>query len=179
MIRRHAVAIALSCLALVSCGGEQHSDLRQFVKDSDNMPRGRIPPLPEVKPYEPFEYAAFDLTDPFLPRKIAAGKSLARKPDDPRLDPNRRKGPLEAFPLENLKMVGTLQQKREHFALILTPDKNLYRVKSGDFMGQNFGRIVEISETTIKVKELVQDSGNDWKEEDRTLMLLDEQEGRK
>jgi type IV pilus assembly protein PilP len=179
MIRRHAVAIALSCLALVSCGGEQHSDLRQFVKDSDNMPRGRIPPLPEVKPYEPFEYAAFDLIDPFLPRKIAAGKPAARKSDDPRLDPNRRKGPLEAFPLENLKMVGTLQQKRENFALILTPDKNLYRVKSGDFMGQNFGRIVEISETTIKIKELVQDSGNDWKEEDRTMLLLDEQGGGK
>jgi type IV pilus assembly protein PilP len=179
MIRRYAVAIALSCLALVSCGGEQHSDLRQFVKDSDNMPRGRIPPLPEVKPYEPFEYSAFDLLDPVLPRKIAAGKPTKRPTDDPRLDPNRRKGPLEAFPLENLKMVGTLQQKRENFALILTPDKNLYRVKSGDFMGQNFGRIVEISETTIKIKELVQDSGNDWKEEDRTMLLLDEQGGGK
>ena len=172
MIRRH-VAIALSCLALVSCSGEQHSDLRQFVKDSDNMPRGRIQPLPEVKPYEPFEYAAFDLTDPFVPRKITAGKSVGKRPDDPRLDPNRRKGPLEAFPLENLKMVGTLQQKREHFALIVTPDKNLYRVKSGDFMGQNFGRIVEITETSIKIKELVQDSGNDWKEEDRTMLLLE------
>ena len=179
MIRRPAIAIALTCFALVSCGGEQHSDLRQFVRDSDNMPRGRIPPLPEVKPYEPFEYAAFDLLDPFIPRKITSGKQATKRSDDPRLDPNRRKGPLEAFPLENLKMVGTLQQKRENFALILTPDKNLYRVKSGDFMGQNFGRIVEISETSIKLKELVQDSGSDWKEEDRTLLLLDEQEARK
>jgi type IV pilus assembly protein PilP len=179
MNKRDVIAIALSCLALASCGGEQHSDLRQFVKDSDNMPRGRIPPLPEVRPYEPFEYAAFDLLDPFLPRKIASGKPTARKSDDPRLDPNRRKGPLEAFPLENLKMVGTLQQKRENFALILTPDKNLYRVKSGDFMGQNFGRIIEISETSVKLKELIQDSGSDWKEEERTLLLLDEQEARK
>jgi type IV pilus assembly protein PilP len=179
MNKRDVIAIALSCLALTSCGGEQHSDLRQFVKDSDNMPRGRIPPLPEVRPYEPFEYAAYDLLDPFLPRKIASGKPTARKSDDPRLDPSRRKGPLEAFPLENLKMVGTLQQKRENFALILTPDKNLYRVKSGDFMGQNFGRIIEISETSVKLKELIQDSGSDWKEEERTLLLLDEQETRK
>lgn len=179
MTKGNVIAAALSCLALVACSGEQHSDLRQFVKDSDNMPRGRIPPLPEVKPYEPFEYAAFDLIDPFLPRKIASGKPAARKSDDPRLDPNRRKGPLEAFPLENLKMVGTLQQKRENFALILTPDKNLYRVKSGDFMGQNFGRIVEISETSVKLKELIQDSGSEWKEEERTLLLLDEQEARK
>jgi type IV pilus assembly protein PilP len=76
-------------------------------------------------------------------------------------------------------MVGTLQQRKEYFALILTPDKNLYRVKSGDFMGQNFGRIVEISETSVKLKELIQDSGSEWKEEERTLLLLDEQEARK
>ena len=76
-------------------------------------------------------------------------------------------------------MVGTLQQKRENFALILTPDKNLYRVKSGDFMGQNFGRVIDISESAVKLKELIQDSGNDWKEEERLLLLQDEQEARK
>jgi type IV pilus assembly protein PilP len=141
------------------------------------MPRGRIPPLPEVKPYEPFEYAAFDLTDPFVVRTITPPKSA--KPD-PRLpDPNRRKGPLEAFPLENLKMVGSLSQKKEFFALIKTPDNNLYRVKMGDFMGQNFGRVIDISESAVKLKELIQDSGNDWKEEERLLLLQDEQEAKK
>jgi type IV pilus assembly protein PilP len=180
MIRHGAPLIALTCLALASCGGEQHSDLRQFVKDSDSMPRGRIPPLPEVKPYEPFEYAAFDLVDPFIPRKIETARPSGKGPIDPRLlDPNRRKGPLEAFPLENLKMVGSLQQKKEFYALIKTPDNNLYRVREGDFMGQNFGRIVDISESSVKLKELVQDSGNEWKEEERTLLLLDEQEARK
>jgi type IV pilus assembly protein PilP len=176
-MKRHILFIALACLALTSCSGEQHSDLRQFVKDSDSMQRGRIPPLPEVKPYEPFEYAAFDLLDPFVARKIEPTRT--GKPD-PRLpDPSRRKGPLEAFPLENLKMVGTLSQKREVFALIKTPDNNLYRVKSGDFMGQNFGRIIDITESAVKLKELVQDSGNDWKEEERLLLLQDEQEARK
>jgi len=177
MMQRHILFIAVACLALASCSSEQHSDLRQFVKDSDSMPRGRIPPLPEVKPYEPFEYAAFDLIDPFVTRKIEPPKSARA---DPRLpDPNRRKGPLEAFPLENLKMVGTLSQKREVFALIKTPDNNLYRVKSGDFMGQNFGRIIDITESAVKLKELIQDSGNDWKEEERLLLLQDEQEARK
>jgi type IV pilus assembly protein PilP len=177
MMKRHILFIALVCLALASCSGEQHSDLRQFVKDSDSMPRGRIPPLPEVKPYEPFEYAAYDLLDPFVARKIEPPKSA--KPD-PRLpDPSRRKGPLEAFPLENLKMVGTLSQKREVFALIKTPDNNLYRVRAGDFMGQNFGRITDITESAVKLKELIQDSGNDWKEEERLLLLQDEQEARK
>jgi len=167
-MKRTPLLIALSCLALVSCSSEQHSDLRQFVKDSDNMPRGRIPPLPEVKPYEPFEYAAYDLTDPFISRKIQPTQRASGKGPQP--PANHRKGPLEAFPLENLKMVGTLQQKRDMFALIKTPDNNLYRVKPGDFMGQNFGRIIDITESAIKLKELVQDS-TDWKEEERTLLL--------
>jgi type IV pilus assembly protein PilP len=168
---RLPTAILVACFALASCGGEQHSDLRQFVKDSDNMPRGRIPPLPEVKPYEPFEYAAFDLIDPFVPRKIEPPKPPALPGGTKPPDPNRRKGPLEAFPLENLKMVGTLQQKKNVFALIKAPDNNLYRVTTGDFIGQNFGRITDISEAAVKLKELVQDSGNEWKEEERTLLL--------
>jgi type IV pilus assembly protein PilP len=76
-------------------------------------------------------------------------------------------------------MVGTLSQKRDVFALIKTPDNNLYRVKSGDFMGQNFGRITGITESTVILKELVQDSGSEWKEEERTLLLQDEQETKK
>ena len=167
---RYRLSIALACLALVSCSGEQHSDLRQFVKDSDSMPRGRIPPLPEVRPYEPYEYAAFDLTDPFVPRKIEAPKP-SNIPGSLQPPKNHRKGPLEAFPLENLKMVGTLQQQKNIYALIKTPDNNLYRVKTGDFMGQNFGRVINISESALKLKELVQDSGNEWKEEERTLLL--------
>jgi len=171
-MKRHnlAIVIALGCLALSSCSGEQHSDLRQFVKDSDNMPRGRIPSLPEVKPYEPFEYAAYDLVDPFVPRKIEPPKA-ANIPGGLQPPANHRKGPLEAFPLENLKMVGTLQQQKAMYALIKTPDNNLYRVTSGDYIGQNFGRITDINETAVKLKELVQDSGNDWKEEERTLLL--------
>ena len=165
-----AIVVALSCLALSACSGEQHSDLRQFVKDSDSMPRGRIPPLPEVKPYEPFEYAAYDLVDPFVPRKIEPPKA-ANIPGGLQPPANHRKGPLEAFPLENLKMVGTLQQQKNMYALIKTPDNNLYRVRSGDYIGQNFGRITDINETAVKLKELVQDSGNDWKEEERTLLL--------
>ncbi len=165
-------AIALACLALSACGSERHLDeVRQFVKESDSIPRGNIPPLPEVKPYEPYEYAAYDLIDPFVPRKIEPPAPPKQQRDDPRLDPNRRKGPLEAFPLENLKMVGTLQQKKDIYALIKTPDNNLHRVKAGDFIGQNFGRITDISEAALKLKELVQDSGNEWKEEERTLLL--------
>ena len=168
-----AVAIAFSLLTLAACSGEQHSDLRQFVKDSENLPRGRIPPLPEVKPYEAFTYNAFDLLDPFVPRKIEPPKGIAVAGGIKPPDPNRRKEPLEAYPLENLKMVGTLEQKNRFHALVKTPDNNLFRVSSGNFMGQNFGRVTDISESAIKLKELVQDSSGAWKEEERTMLLQD------
>lgn len=175
-MRRILISL-LGCLALVACGGEQHSDLKQFVKDSDNLPRDRIPPLPEVQPYEPFSYNAFNLTDPFRPRKIEPPKTAGAGGIQP--DFNRRREPLEAYPLENLKMVGTLQQKKDIYALIKTPDSNLFRVKPGNHLGQNFGRITAISESTIKLKEIVQDSGGIWEEKEQMLLLQDEQETKK
>ncbi len=168
-----AILVAAACLAaLASCGGEQYSDLKQFVKDSDNLPRGRIAPLPEVKPYEPFPYNAYDLADPFKPRKLEPTKSAAGGGIQP--DLTRRKEPLEAFPLENLRMVGTLNQSKVTYALIKSPDNNLFRIKPGNYVGQNFGLVTEISESNIKLKEIVQDSGGDWTERVSTMTLLEE-----
>jgi type IV pilus assembly protein PilP len=173
---RSVCVIALA-VALAACTGEEHSDLKQFVKDSDNMPRAPIPPLPEVKPYEPFAYEAFDLTDPFKPRKIEPPKNAGAGGIRP--DLNRRREPIEPYPLENLKMVGTLQQKKNIFAIVKTPDNNLFRVKQGNYMGQNFGRIAAITETSIKLKEIVQDNTGAWEEKDQTLQLQDEPEAKK
>lgn len=167
MMRKPLILI-LGCMMLAGCGSEKHSDLRQFVKDSENLPKSRIPPLPEVKPYEPFEYAAFDLLDPFKPRKIEPPKSTAAGGLQP--DVNRRREPLEAYPLEALKMVGILKQK-EVFAVVRTPDNNLFRVKSGNYLGQNFGRISSVSDTSITLKEIVQDSTGNWEEKEQTLLL--------
>ena len=170
---KSALFIASCSLLLGACSGEEHSDLREFVKESDKMPGGRIPPLPEVKPYEPFAYNAYDLTDPFKPRKIEPPKTTAKGGIQP--DFNRQREALEAFPLENLAMVGTLQQKGKVFALVRAPDKGLYRVSSGNYLGQNFGRIVGITETDIKLKEIVQDSGGNWEEKEQALMLQEQE----
>ena len=139
------------------------------MKDSDNLPRGRT--LPEVKSCEPFPYAAVrpHRSIQTAPDPAAEAGKYRRRLKAP--DPNRRKEPLEAYPLENLKMVGTLQQKKDIYAVVRTPDNRLFRVKPGNFLGQNFGRITAISESAIKLKELVQDSGGEWKEEERSLLL--------
>jgi type IV pilus assembly protein PilP len=166
-----SIALALAALALGGCSGEQYGDLRQFVKEQENLPRGRIPPVPEVKPYEPFAYDAYDLTDPFKPRSIQPPKGAGGNKGP---DLARPKEPLEAFPLENLRMVGTLQQKKATFALIRTPDNNLFRVRSGNYLGQNFGRIEDVSESGVKLKELVQDAAGDWTERISTLQLAED-----
>lgn len=172
----HRFAIIAASLILAACSGEPYGDLRQFVKESENLPHGRIPPLPEVKPYEPFTYSAFDLTDPFKPRKIeppkGGGGGIA-----PEL--NRRREPLEAFPLESLRMVGTLEQKKQMYAIVRAPDNTLFRVRSGNYLGQNFGRIVGIAESSVKLKEILQDSGGNWEEKDQVLLLQEEPEARK
>ena len=168
MMRKYLLPV-LTCAMLSACSSEKHADLRAFVKESDNLPRGRIPPLPEVKPYSPVEYAAFDLTDPFKPRKIEPPKGAAIA-GGVQPDANRRREPLEAYPLEALKMVGVLKQ-RGIFALVKTPDNNLFQVKSGNYLGQNFGRITEISDAAIKLREIVQDSNGNWEEKDQTLLL--------
>ena len=161
---------AAVALVLGGCSSELE-ELKSFVRDSEKgLPR-RIDPLPAVKPFEPFAYEGFDLPDPFKPRKLTPPKEGAGGGIAP--DLNRRKEPLEAFPLEQLKMVGTLSQNKETYALVRA-DKTLYRVKKGNYMGQNFGLITDVTESEIKLKEIVQDSAGDWAERQSILPLLEE-----
>jgi type IV pilus assembly protein PilP len=173
MMRLYSI-FAIAALILSGCGGEQFSDLKQFVKDSGEGLRGRVEAIPEVKQFEPFAYNAFDLPDPFRPRKTLAD-SRSGSGSGPRPDLNRRKEALEAFPLESLQMVGTLEQKQIRFALIKTPDNNLYRVKFGNYLGQNFGVVTSISESTVTLKEVIQDSSSgSWTERTSSLQLLEQ-----
>lgn len=170
---RARLAVAVSTIVLAACGTGEFSDLKEFVDQSGQGLRGRVEPLPQVKPYEPMSYNAFDLPDPFKPRKIEPEKSAGGGPAP---DMTRRKEPLEAYPLESLKMVGTLERANQRWALIKTPDNNLYRVRKGNFMGQNFGTIAMITESSITLKELIQDTTGSWSERTSNLQLLEEEE---
>jgi type IV pilus assembly protein PilP len=168
-MKRLLVPIAAAAV-LAACSSEI-DELKSFVRDSEKgLPR-RIEPLPPVKPFEPFTYEGFDLPDPFKPRKLSPPKEGSGGGLAP--DLNRRKEPLEAFPLEQLKMVGTLSMGSDMYAIVRA-DKTLYRVKKGNYMGQNFGLITDVTESEIKLKEIVQDSAGDWAERQSVLPLLEE-----
>jgi type IV pilus assembly protein PilP len=156
-------------LLVAGCGGESHQDLRNWMQEQGKGARGKLEALPQVKQYEPFAYNAFDLPDPFKPRKIEPVKSGSNLAPDL----TRRKEPLEAYPLESLQMVGTLQKGRATYALVRTTEKDIYQVKIGNYLGQNFGVIVGITDNEIRLKELVQDGTGDWTERSSTLQLAD------
>jgi len=155
-------------LVMAGCGGDSHQDLKDWMADQGKNAKGKIDPLPQVQAYEPFAYNAFDLPDPFKPRKIEPSRgNSALAPDL-----TRRKEPLEAFPLESLNMVGTLHQGNTTLALVRTPEKDVFQVRPGNHLGQDYGVITNITEGEIRLKELVQDSAGDWTERVSALQLL-------
>jgi type IV pilus assembly protein PilP len=153
-------------LGLTGCSSGNMEDLQSFVNDSGKNVQGKIKPLPEVEAYEPFTYNAFDLPDPFKPRKLTTGGGGGMQPDL-----NRPKEPLEAYSLETLKMVGALSTDGVIHVVIKTPDNAIYHVKKGNYIGQNFGLITHISDSEVTLREIVQDSAGDWSERTSTLML--------
>ena len=174
-----AIPVIALGLLLAACMGEEFGDLKAELKDKTKDLRGRIDPLPVVKPYEPVPYKAFDQADPFSSAKIelvtrsaSSGGGGGLKPDL-----NRPKEPLEAYPLESLKMVGVLQQSKSNFGLVKA-DTGLYRVKVGNYMGQNFGLITTITDSQIQLRELIQDAVGDWTERQSTLQLQEVGGGR-
>lgn len=166
------ICLALACCALAGCGGEEFGDLREFVKNSGADMRGKIPPPPNVKLYEPFAYVNdANLADPFKPRKPEASPSGKRGQNEP--DMNRPKEALEEFPLESLKMVGYVYKAKVGYAVVRAPDKKLYQVKVGNYLGMNFGQITKLTDTQIVIKEVVQDSTGDWSERTSSLQLVE------
>ena len=171
-MKRIGIVLMIGAAAvLAGCGGDSHQDLRAWMAEQGKGQKGRLDPLPQIKPYDPFAYNAFDLPDPFKPRKIEPTKGASKLAPDLA----RRKEPLEAYPLEALTMVGTLERGKGVYALVRTPEKDIYQVRAGNYMGQNFGVVTGINESEVKLKELVQDGSGDWTERSSTLNLQADQ----
>lgn len=167
--------LALTALGLVACGADEHGDLKQELAQLTKDFRGRVEPLPQVKAYEPVPYTAEGQIDPFRPERIdVAAARLSPSANSLRVEKERErpKEPLEAFPLESIQMMGTITQDKEVFALVKA-GPNLYRVRKGNYMGQNFGVVTGIDESQISLKELIQDSGGEWVERSSALQLVE------
>jgi type IV pilus assembly protein PilP len=170
--RRVAVGGALALL-VAGCTGNM-DDLHKFVADAKSAPKRPIEPLPEIKPHETFAYEATNLRDPFAPisfgRARAQGKQ-AGAGSGIRPDENRPKEALEQFPLDSLRMVGTLEQGGATWALVRASDGAIHRVTTGNYMGQNNGKITRITETKIQLREIVPDGLGNYMERQASLAL--------
>lgn len=169
-----ALWLAVCCCGLVACSSDQEN-IQAWMDEQAKGMRGTVKPLPEIKPFPAVEYAAAAASDPFGAARIEPEKKAGGG-----LRPNleRRKEPLEAYPLESLKMVGVLMQNKVVHALIQA-DKNIYQVKVGNYMGQDFGVVTAISESEVTLRELVEDVNGDWVERTSSLLLQERPEGRR
>ena len=168
---KHGLVLVLTVLGLAACGGDM-DDLDSYINEVKARPGGRIDPLPEITPYEIFNYVA-DIEghrSPFVPdTPQAAGPASGGT----RPDPNRPSEFLESFPLDTLRMVGTLDINETVYGLVQTSDGLIHRVIPGNYMGQNDGRITGITDSEINLVEIISDGIGGYIERDAAIGLSD------
>lgn len=166
-----ASGLAALCLLLSACSAEQE-ELRQWMDQQRREVKPNVAPLQPPKKFDPQPYGSAQAVDPFSQQKLSVAlKQEARQPNSLlAAELNRRKEPLEAYPLDSMGMVGSVNKQGQPYAL-LRVDALLYQVKVGDYLGQNYGRITKIAETEISLREIVQDAGGEWIERPATLQL--------
>ena len=163
--------VAVLAFGLTACGGDM-DDLDSYINEVKARPGGRIEPLPEIEPYEVFMYMADEqgIRSPFVPDTPQSSGSAA---GGTRPDPDRIREFLEDFPLDSLSMVGTLSIDDTLYGLVQTSDGLIHRVVPGNYLGQNDGRITEISESEITLVEIISDGIGGYIERDAAVGLSD------
>lgn len=176
--RSFAALILMGVLA--GCGDVEHQDIKQWMDESSRDLRGRVLPLPELKPFPIISYEAHDQMDPFSGGRVEPEKREGGGGTRPDFDRPREQ--LENFPLESLQYIGVVSKTKSKVRHALVQvDGVVYQASKGNYLGQNFGRIVAVTDTEIILKEIVQDpSGQttDWVERQMTLQLLDGSQGK-
>lgn len=179
------LCLIVASLCLVACGESEHQDLREWMKESSKEFRGNIPKLPPVVPYVPAQYENDGRPDPFFAGRIdpnnqqgrsGSGKAGALQPNFEARE--LRNNLLERYPLESLRMIGFMRINNQSMAVIQV-EQHTKQIKVGDYIGQDFGIVINISEREITLRELVQDSAGDWNERTSTLLMQSKEEGKK
>lgn len=175
-LRRSLLAVTIAGL-VAGCGEADLEDLRQFVATTKaSSPGKKLEPPPDVEPYRPFTYTAQGLKDPFAPSAFAQRQVVVEEEPEAidtgiRPDPNRPREELEKYALGSLKMVGTFRKAGELWALVQAPDGIVHRVQKGNYMGTDYGRVVNITEQRIDLTEIVPEGESRWVERDAFLSL--------
>jgi type IV pilus assembly protein PilP len=164
-------ALMLAAAVLAGCGAD-NDELQQWMERERREVKPKVPPLQPPKKFDPQPYTSAQAVDPFSTQRLTVAlKQEARQPNSLlAAELNRRKEPLEAYPLDSMAMVGSVSKKGQPYAL-LRVDNLLYQVKVGDYLGQNYGRVTHIGETEIALREIVQDAAGEWIERPGTLQL--------
>jgi type IV pilus assembly protein PilP len=169
-LNRNACLMLLGAL-LAACSAD-NEELVQWMDQQRREVRPNVQPLSPPKKFDPEPYVMGQNVEPFSNQKLAVVlRQEARQPNTMlAAEMNRRKEPLEAFPLDSMKMVGSMDRGGQRYAL-LRVDNLLYHVKVGDYLGQNFGKVTKITETQVALREVVQDAAGEWIERTSTLEL--------
>ena len=171
----HRFVVTASTLAFVfglsACAGDE-DELSQWMEQQKREVKPSVEPLSAPKKFNPQAYMALGQVEPFSTQKLAVAlKQEARQPNSLlAAEINRRKEPLEAYPVDSMAMVGSVLRGGQPYAL-LKVDNLLYQVKPGDYLGQNYGKITQISETNVAYREIVQDAAGEWIERNSALQL--------
>jgi type IV pilus assembly protein PilP len=172
------LSLVSTLLVMLSGCGEGLGDLKQYVQDIRSKPPGRIEPIPEFQPYQNFEYTSQDLRDPFklvdFRRPELNKEDIALLSSGLRPDIDRVKEVLEDFPLDTLRLKGTIDDKDGiKWGLLFAPDNTIHRVIEGNYVGQNHGRIISVSDQTIELTEIVPDGLGNYIERSSAITLIE------
>jgi type IV pilus assembly protein PilP len=152
--------LVTTALLATACSNIEHEDIKAWMREQSKEMRGRVPPLPQIKPFPAVAYEAESLVTPFSNEMIITAEASSDKSAP---DRDRPRQPLENFAIEDLRVTGAIIDSKFPIALVQPPPPNKPKhVTVGEFMGQNFGRITQITKDGITVIETVKDSNGAW-----------------
>lgn len=168
--------LLLAIAALSACAQREMTDLEQYVAQVKAQKKARIDPLPAIRTFKPYNYSADSYPDPFAPPQeeevVTEGEAPKKKASNGiQPDFTRPREELERFPLDALRMVGTVEQDEAIYGIVRTPEGVVHRVRPGNFLGKNHGKIIAINEQEIVLDEIVPDGLDGYQKRDASLAL--------
>lgn len=175
MTMKTAAAAIFLGVALTACGSSGQEELQAWMNEQRRITKPQVQPIPAPKKFIPQSYTQDGMTDPFSNQKLthALKRESGQATSNAALvapELARRKEPLESYPLDAMSMVGSLVKEGKPVALVRV-DKLLYQVRPGNYLGQNYGKIVKVGESEVVLREIVQDAAGEWIERPATLQL--------